>query len=241
MSLPPAQLVALDEVAGFAYYMGSEASCREQRHLYRVPLDGSAAPERLTTRAGFHGSARGGGLAVAHDGSTFVDQSSASDRPMQAELCAMPPATDATGAAAGAAAGAAPPTTLYDARQSDPRVESMAGVLRPPEFIELPSTDGLVTLRAALYVPDAARFGSGPHPTVVSCYGGPHVQFVQDSWAMATADMQAQFLRSQGYLVVKCDNRGSHRQGLAFEAAIRGKLGELEVRSPPPSTSGLHV
>jgi len=78
-------------------------------------------------------------------------------------------------------------------------------------------------------VPDAARFGSGPHPTVVSCYGGPHVQFVQDSWAMATADMQAQFLRSQGYLVVKCDNRGSHRQGLAFEAAIRGKLGELEV------------
>jgi dienelactone hydrolase len=46
---------------------------------------------------------------------------------------------------------------------------------------------------------------------------------------MMTADMRAQFLRSQGFLVIKVDNRGSDRRGLAFEAAIQGKLGSLEV------------
>ena len=44
-----------------------------------------------------------------------------------------------------------------------------------------------------------------------------------------TADLRAQFLRSQGLLVIKCDNRGSDRRGLPFEASIQGKLGQLEV------------
>jgi len=64
---------------------------------------------------------------------------------------------------------------------------------------------------------------------VVSCYGGPHVQFVQNAWGSATADMRSQFFRSQGYLVIKVDNRGSDRRGLAFETAILGAMGSLEV------------
>jgi len=84
-------------------------------------------------------------------------------------------------------------------------------------------------LHAALYVPDPAVYGPGPHPTVVSCYGGPHVQFVANAWPSATADMRAQFLRSQGYAVLKVDNRGSDRRGLAFESSIQGRLGSLEV------------
>ena len=86
-----------------------------------------------------------------------------------------------------------------------------------------------VELHAALYEPDTATFGAGPHPTVVSCYGGPHVQWVQNSWARMTADVSAQLYRAQGYLVVKVDNRGADRRGLAFEAAILGRLGCLEV------------
>jgi len=119
--------------------------------------------------------------------------------------------------------------TLFDAAVADPRVGEMAAVLQPPRFVTLPSTDGLVALQAALYEPDVGRFGPGPHPTVVSCYGGPHVQFVANEWASATADMRAQFLRSQGYLVIKVDNRGSDRRGLAFESAIKSNLGDLEV------------
>ena len=52
--------------------------------------------------------------------------------------------------------------------------------------------------------------GDGPYPTVVSFYGGPHVQFVANSWGM-TADLRAQALRSKGFLVLKVDNRGSNR------------------------------
>ena len=53
--------------------------------------------------------------------------------------------------------------------------------------------------------------GDGPYPTVVSCYGGPHVQFVANSWGM-TVDLRAQALRSKGFLVLKVDNRGSNRR-----------------------------
>jgi dipeptidyl-peptidase-4 len=43
-------------------------------------------------------------------------------------------------------------------------------------------------------------------------------------------DMRAQYLRDRGFLVFKVDNRGSARRGLAFEAAIRHNLGDVEVQ-----------
>merc|ERR1712038_26682 len=43
------------------------------------------------------------------------------------------------------------------------------------------------------------------------------------------ADMRAQRLRWLGFAVVKCDNRGSSRRGLAFEGAIKKNLGRIEV------------
>lgn len=41
--------------------------------------------------------------------------------------------------------------------------------------------------------------------------------------------MRAQRLRSLGFAVVKCDNRGSSRRGVAFESCIHQRLGRLEV------------
>merc|ERR1711959_756717 len=105
---------------------------------------------------------------------------------------------------------------------SDPRLQRMK--LQPPEFATFPSTDGSVTLQAAFYRPDVYRFGLGPYPTVVSVYGGPHVQFASNSWGL-TADLRAQFLRAHGYLVVKVDNRGSNRRGLHFEGAVKHDMG----------------
>jgi dipeptidyl-peptidase-4 len=52
---------------------------------------------------------------------------------------------------------------------------------------------------------------------------------VQDDWLL-TVDMRAQYLASRGFAVLKVDNRGSARRGLAFEAAIRGNFGDVEVR-----------
>ncbi|KAH8053024.1 serine-type peptidase [Aureococcus anophagefferens] len=166
---------------------------------------GSETPERLSDAGAYVDAAAVG------DGAVFLQSSSAA-APTKAEV-----------RAGGASA------VLYDASEEDPRVASLAAGLRPPEFVTFPSADGAVELHAAIYAPDAAVHGPGPYPTAVSCYGGPHVQFVADKWSTVSADLRAQKLRSEGFLVVKCDNRGSARRGQPFEAAIRGNLGDLEV------------
>lgn len=51
---------------------------------------------------------------------------------------------------------------------------------------------------------------------------------MSNSWT-CTVDLRAQFLRSQGYLVLKLDNRGSSRRGLKFEAFVKNNMGDLEV------------
>ena len=55
------------------------------------------------------------------------------------------------------------------------------------------------------------------------------VQYVQNTWGMMTADLRSQFLRDQGFAIIKVDNRGSNRRGLLFETPIFGNMGELEV------------
>ena len=224
--------------APLIYFMGNPASTGDEamaagsyteKHLFRIRSDGSdAKPELLTRTAGVHG-----GLALSHDRSCFVDQYSTATEPVQASLTSLPSAAEATSSASAEYRVAAEPLAvealLHSARAADPRVESLASVLLAPRFVSFPSTDGKVSLRACLYEPEPAVHGPGPYPCVVSCYGGPHVQFVSNTWGMATADLRAQFLRAQGFLVVKVDNRGADRRGLAFESAIIGDLGNLEV------------
>ena len=65
----------------------------------------------------------------------------------------------------------------------------------------------LVALHGAFQRPPA-RFGPGPHPTLVSVYGGPHVQRVVDG-GMMTQTLRAQCLPSLGFLVFALDNRCS--------------------------------
>src|SRR5207248_5487153 len=96
--------------------------------------------------------------------------------------------------------------------------------LRPPELHRFRTIDG-VELNAAIYRPPTP----GKAPVVVSVYGGPGPQMVNDSWAQ-TVDLRAQMLAEHGFVVLKVDNRGSPRRGLAFEAAIARRMGQIEVR-----------
>ena len=188
---------------GLVYYLGGDvepAKCTE-RHLFSVPYDGSSPPKRVDDATGVYLDA----TAVSKSGAVFL-QHSAVDAPVVAEL------------------RSTSTTILKDASDAE-----LVSTLKPPEFFEIPSTDGATTLRGAYYAPDAAKYGPGPWPTVVSCYGGPHVQFVADKYATMTGDLRAQHLRERGYLVIKVDNRGSKRRGLAFEAAVQNKFGCLEV------------
>src|SRR5438105_3060530 len=103
--------------------------------------------------------------------------------------------------------------------------------LRPPELHRFQTSDG-VELHAAIYRPSTP----GKAPVVVSVYGGPGPQMVNDSWAQ-TVDLRAQMLAEHGFVVLKVDNRGSARRGLAFEAPIHRRLGEIEVRD---QVEGVH-
>jgi dipeptidyl-peptidase-4 len=62
----------------------------------------------------------------------------------------------------------------------------------------------------------------------VQVYGGPHVQTALDSW-LCTVELRAQYLAKEGFLVMRVDNRGSARRGLAFEGAIARRMGTVEV------------
>jgi dipeptidyl-peptidase-4 len=126
---------------------------------------------------------------------------------------------------------AKPPSITVGA--SSPRTtihERPAIDLPAPELFEVRSRDG-ATLHAALYRPTmrAGAIIARPFPLVVSVYGGPHAQMVQDSWGLAV-DLRAQYLASRGFAVLKVDNRGSARRGLAFESALHRHMGSVEVR-----------
>jgi dipeptidyl-peptidase-4 len=97
-----------------------------------------------------------------------------------------------------------------------------------PEIISFPTRDGTETLYGVVYRPDPSKYGPGPYPTLVSVYGGPHVQRVARMWSV-TVDMRAQRFRDMGYLVLKVDNRGSFRRGLHFEGAIKCRMGTIEI------------
>mmetsp|Transcript_49747 Transcript_49747/g.158889 ORF Transcript_49747/g.158889 Transcript_49747/m.158889 type:complete len:241 (-) Transcript_49747:86-808(-) len=115
---------------------------------------------------------------------------------------------------------------IYNPPSPNPRAARMG--LHPPELHEVVAADGATKLYGALYRPDPAIYGPGPYKTVVSVYGGPHVQCVTKSWLL-TVDMRAQFLRSRGFAVWKVDNRGSARRGLAFEGAIKWQMGGPDI------------
>ncbi|MFP4343451.1 MAG: S9 family peptidase [Anaerolineales bacterium] len=170
-----------------------------ERQLYAVSLTGGEV-RRITGEVGTHN------VKVDADSGRFVDVHSALHRPPVVTLRSLEDDRVLH--------------TLYAER--DPRIDELE--LEPPEMVSLRSRDG-VTLYGLLY----RSWGEGPHPTIVSVYGGPHAQRVTNSW-MPTVDLRAQHLRGLGFDVFVLDNRGSGRRGLAFESALHRKMGAVEVR-----------
>ena len=142
------------------------------------------------------------GAAIAPDFSTFVEL--AEDR--------MTPPSITVRAVSGAV------------RHTLHRPAAVDLALRPPELHTFKTSDG-VELHAAVYRPEQ----SAKAPVIVSVYGGPGPQMVNESWAQ-TVDLRAQILSERGFIVLKVDNRGSARRGLKFEAPIKHRMGGIEVQ-----------
>lgn len=194
-------LAGVDQDNRIAYFTSTKESPLES-HLYAVSFD-EGEPRRLTSARGTHA------IVLDHACQRFIDTFSSLDTPPAITLCDL---SDGDVLA-----------TVYD--QPDARVQELN--LQPPELVTLKNRNG-DTLYGAVYRP-TAEFGPGPYPTIVSVYGGPHVQVVTDSWPM-TVNMRAQYLRSLGFLIFMLDNRGSARRGLQFEAAVKHDMSHLEVK-----------
>ncbi len=174
-----------------------------ERHVYRVSLDGGPIA-KVTDEPGTHRA------TVAKDGEHHVDTFTSRSRPPVTRLHARDGRILAT---------------IDDAGLSDPRVDQLK--LTPPEIVKFASRGGEV-LYGAYYAPRSKAFGPKA-PLVVLVYGGPHVQYVSENWAM-TADLNAQHLADRGFAVWKMDNRGSARRGHAWESALNRDMGTVEVR-----------
>ncbi len=95
----------------------------------------------------------------------------------------------------------------------------------PTEIVKFTASDGAL-LYARLIKP--AGFAPGKkYPAVVMIYGGPHAQYVRDSWSGATWD---QALAARGFVIWQVDNRGSAGRGHGWESRIFRKMGEQELK-----------
>eukprot|EP00904_Undaria_pinnatifida_P001376 jgi/Undpi1/11239/HiC_scaffold_30.g13537.m1 len=210
-------VVGVDQAQDVVYVMGTyDSPC--ERHLYALPLTnpvggrkGTTKPVRLTQTSCMHN------VIMDHRLRRFVDVFSSLDQPARMVLYAISPNPYD------------PPVALQELHSAmDERVVALRPKLAPPEVISFRTRDGEADLFAAVYRPDVHAHGPGPYPCIVAVYGGPHVQWVSRSWG-STVDMRAQRLRDLGFLVLKCDNRGSFRRGLAFEAWVKWRMGTVEI------------
>ncbi len=191
---------AVDETNELVYFTGNRDHPAECQ-LYAVSFAGGDL-RRITPEPGTHD------VTIDHACQRFIDVHSAIDQPPSATLRSL-----ADGA------------ILHRIETPpDPRVESFG--LEPPEIVTLRNREG-TTLYGALYRPPAS-FGPGPYPTIIHVYGGPGPQIVANQWKLTSA-LDVQYLRNQGFLVFRLDNRGSNRRGLAFEGAIKHHMGSVEV------------
>lgn len=192
----------VDVSGGWVYLEGWRETPVEMQ-LFRIPLAGGPA-EQVTAAHGMHGA------VLASDARCYVDLYSSIESP-----------PTATVREAGSEAG----FRLQGSAKPDERVTTLR--LQPPRLIEATTRDG-ERLHGAVYLPPELLPDSKA-PVIVSVYGGPGPQMVQDAWRM-TASMRSQYLAQQGFIVFVLDNRGSARRGLAFEGALYRNMGEIEVR-----------
>ena len=200
------------------YFTGTKDGAKES-HLYCTSIDqwesGEEKVRRITPSGGVHNI-----LAINTRTGIFVDSWSSIQEPHKVAVRALNDGSILR--------------MLHNGSETDPRVEELS--LPAPEWFDVeskasndnPCSKGPTILHGAVYKPDPTLHGEGPYPAVVSLYGGPHAQMVTDSYGM-TADLRAQRLRAQGYMVIKVDNRGSARRGLDFEIVIRHDMGNIEV------------
>lgn len=102
--------------------------------------------------------------------------------------------------------------------------------LAEPQMRTIPSHDGQ-EMQAMLLVPDkvAGEKRRERLPVLFYVYGGPQAPTVHNSWQSGNYWWH-QYLCSQGYAVVLCDNRAARGRGIADTWKIHRQMGQVELR-----------
>lgn len=205
-------LVGVDEPAGRVYFLASKDSPLE-RHLYSTSLDAKDASSKVTRvsrEAGWHD------VKLLPGGRGYLDIHASPDQPPSASLHKLD----------GSLQHWLLKNPLDATHPYFPYVSSQVA----EEYGSVKASDGQ-ELYYRLLKP--ANFTPGKrYPAVIDVYGGPHFQYVRKDWmggARATQGLFRQVLAQNGFVVLTLDNRGSGFRGNAFETAIAGRTGKVEI------------
>src|SRR5256886_380429 len=210
------EVAALDEPGGWLYYIASPDNAT-QRYLYRIPLDGSGKPERVTPadRPGTHS------YDISPDARWAWHTSSTLDTPPVTDLVRLPShATARTVVGNEQLSGAVAPLTS-----------------RRGEFFRVPLPDS-ATLDGWMIRPrdfDSTR----TYPLLMYVYGEPAGQTARDQW-MGGLGLWFRMLADQGYVVASVDNRGTPApRGRAWRKVVYGAIGVLSSREQADAVRAL--
>jgi len=195
----------IDEKKRLIYFTATKKSPVE-RHLYRASLDGGDPvwPLRVSGEDGVHG------VVMSRGAHFYVDAFASRNQPPQVSV------RNSDGSLIAFLL-----ENRLDERHPDAPYVADNTV---PEFGTIAAADGQA-LHYRVFKP--AHFDPAKrYPAIIDVYGGPGVQRVLDTWSGASF---TQILIRAGYVVFQLDNRGSASRGTAFQAPIRGRLGEVEV------------
>jgi len=196
----------VDEAEGWFYFYASPTNAT-QRFLYRVQLDGTSAPERVTPadQSGTHDYDFSPNAKWAfHTYATF-------DRPPVTELVRLSDHSRVR--------------VLEDNEALRNKMKPL--IPQPTEFFGLDLGGGVVADAWMIKPPEFDP--SKKYPVFVYVYGEPHAQTVLDDWGAAQADFH-RTIAGLGYLVISIDNRGTPApKGAAWRRVVHGSLGPLST------------
>ena len=202
------QFHGLDEANTTAYVTATRETSLE-RHLYRVDVsmeahETAAAPEKVTTRPGWHA------INLSNDLDYYIDRHSAAGTPPTWTLYA---------------ADGERLTVLQQNEALAQRLDSLD--LPQKQFTTLPAADG-TPLNASIIKPTDFDPGT-PHPVLMYVYGGPGVQTVTHRWGGSRALWHQYLAQTHDVVVVSVDNRGTGGRGKAFQDVPYRQLGQPEA------------
>ena len=206
----------VDEAGGWFYYYASPDNAT-QSYLYRVPLDGSTRPERVTpmSQEGTHR------YDFSPDARWAFHTYSDFDTPPVTELVRLPEHRVVR--------------VLEDNQALRDKMAPL--ITQPTEFFQL-EVDGGVEMDAWMIKPKGFD-PSKKYPVFVYVYGEPHGQTVLDAWASSQANFH-RVIADLGYLVVSIDNRGTPApKGAAWRRAIFRSLGPLSTEEQAAALKAL--